>query len=277
MHTSVQITALQQLLKDLAGLKAQVWGGVWFPRWEKWSCPSAQPSPAQNTPGWLLRPQPQSHQIGQENSQHPPALSPILAINSGVFLLKPQQIIAAPYSLILDLCSKSSSNSISVWCERVIEFQLWHVSCARAHHMLLGLLLCSYRRTDDTWSDPESARTKLPHQNIMNKFEAALWTCISSALSEVWLQLSQLITGSCKTILTFFEGLFDSLVKADSLMLSFICENRIWCVHCRTGKWENTLYLAKLHFHANKKSNEDFPLDIYPKREIQIWNLDLTS
>lgn len=40
--------------------------------------------------------------------------------------------------------------------------------------MVLGLLLCSCRRTDDTRSGPESARTKLPYQNILNKFEAAV-------------------------------------------------------------------------------------------------------
>lgn len=108
--------------------------------------------PAQDVPGWLLRQQPPSHQTGEEDSQHLSPLSPILSINSGVFLLKPRQIRAAPYSLILDLGSKSGSNSFPLRCERVVEFQLWHVSCARAHHMVLGLLLWSCRRTDDTWS-----------------------------------------------------------------------------------------------------------------------------
>lgn len=131
MHTSGQITALQQLLKDLAWLKAQKVGLV-FKVADVWLCPSAKPSPAQDVPQWLLGQQPQTHQIGQEHPQHLLPFSPTLAINSGVFLLKPQQIIAAPYSLILDLCSKSSSNLIPVWCGRVIEFQLWHVSCARA-------------------------------------------------------------------------------------------------------------------------------------------------
>lgn len=221
MHTSVQITALQQLLKEL-WLKAQKVGLVFKVAdvflWHRWAVP--QPSPPQHRTSLCVTAgqQPQSHLTGQEDSQHIPTLSPTLSTNREVFLLKPLQTRAAPHSLILDFCSKSSSSLLSMWCESVVEFQLWHVSCARALHMLLGLLLCSCSRTDDTRSHPVSARTKLPYQNILNKFEAALWTCTSSALGDVWLQLLQLITGSCRTILTFFERLFNYLEK-----------QTIWC------------------------------------------------
>lgn len=54
---------------------------------------------------------------------------------------------AAPHSLTLDLAVKAAAMRSR---RGVVEFQLGHVSCARAHHMVLGLLLWSCRRTDDT-------------------------------------------------------------------------------------------------------------------------------
>lgn len=157
MHTSVQITALQQLLKEL-WLKARKVGLVFkvadVSLWHRWAVP--QPSPPQHRTSLCVTAgqQPQSHLTGQEDSQHIPTLSLTLSTNREVFLLKPLQTRAAPYSLILDLCRAAalcsrcgvrawSSFSCGMWAVPEPSICCWGCFCvAAAEQMILDLILC---------------------------------------------------------------------------------------------------------------------------------------